>query len=326
MITMKDIAKEVGTSQATVSRVLNGNMAVSPEVRNAVMECVKKHNFQPNLLAKSLSANKSLLIGVIVPDISNPFFADLVLAIETEAMKYGYSAILCNTNGDLQKEKYYISIMTRYKADGIIMIPRNIEDAFFLRLKDSAIPLVISTLLIDGFNSVAVSHYNAGFNVALHLSENGYRKFVFVGNKDDEKDYGFIAGIKDMGYDIETDYMYIDISARGTMNDKLQPLLTNKSMRENCGIFVLNDVGALIVLNALKENGVKIPDEMGLIGFDNTFIGKQVTPSISSVAQPVDEIGKLSVELLIEQMTKSNKTPKKVQLESSIVARAATQK
>ena len=326
MITMKDIAKEVGTSQATVSRVLNGNMSVSPEVRNAVMECVKKHNFQPNFLAQSLSANKSLLIGIIVPDISNPFFADLVLAIETEAMKYGYSAILCNTNGDLKKEKYYISIMNRYKADGIIMVPRNIEDTFFLRLKDNGIPLVISTLLIDGFNCVAVSHYDAGFNVACHLSENGFKKFVFAGNKGDEKESGFIAGIKDMGHDIETDYMYIDISARGTMNDKLQPLLTNNIMRENCGIFALNDVVALIVLDTLKANGVKIPDEIGLIGFDNTFIGKQVTPSISSVAQPVDEIGKLSVELLIEQMTENIKTPKKVQLESTVIARAATKK
>ena len=326
MKTMKDIAKAVGTSQATVSRVLSGNMSVNPDVRNAVMECAKKHNFQPNFLAQSFSANKSLLIGIIVPDISNPFFADLVLAIEMEAMKYGYSAILCNTNGDLKKEKYYISIMNRYKADGIIMVPRNIEDAFFLRLKDNGIPLVISTLLIDGFNCVAVSHYDAGFNVARHLSENGFKKFVFVGGKGDEKEHGFIAGIKDMGHDIETDYMYIDISARGTMNDRLQPLLSNNIIRENCGIFALNDVVALIVLDALKENGVKIPDEMGLIGFDDTFIGKQVTPSISSVAQPVDEIGKLSVELLIEQMMENNNAPKKVQLESTVVARATTKK
>jgi len=325
MATMKEIAKEVGTSQATVSRVLSGNMAVSPEVRNAVMECVKKHNYQPNILAQSLAASKSLLIGVIVPDISNPFFADLVLAVEMEAMKYGYSTILCNTNGDLVKEKYYINIMSRYKADGIIMVPRNIENKSFLRLINNGMPLVISTLLTDDFNCVAVSHYDAGYNVSRHLIDNGFTKFAFVGNRGDEKEAGFIAGVKDTGYNADSDYMFIDISGKGTMNDKLQPILTSH-MRKNCGVFVLNDVIALIVLDALKENGVTIPDEMGLIGFDNTYIGKEVTPAFSSVAQPVDEIGRLSVGLLIEQITEKGSTPAKIKLDSNIIARCSTKR
>lgn len=325
MITMKEIAKEAGTSQATVSRVLSGNMSVSPEIRNSVMECVKKHNYQPNMLAQSLAANKSLLIGVIIPDISNPFFSDLVLAIENEAMKYGYSVILCNTNGNLANEKYYINIMTRYKADGIIMVPRNTKDKFFLSLKDGAIPIVISTIFVDKFDHVTVSHFEAGRNVARHLIDKGFVKFAFVGNVDDEKEKGFISGLTEAGFILEIDYKFVDISTKNTMSDKLLPLIQDDTWKNNCGIFALNDVIALIVLDSLKEYNVKVPEEMGLIGFDNTFIGKEVSPSISSVAQPIDEIGKQSVELLFDKMmNKDSKSVKGVFLETKIITRATT--
>lgn len=325
MITMKDIAREVGTSQSTVSRVLNGNMSVNPEIRNKVMECVKKYNYKPNMLAQSLAANKSLLIGVIIPDISNPFFSDLVLAIESEAMKYGYSIILCNTDGNLAKEKYYINILSGYKVDGIIMVPRNIKDKFFLNLRKSSIPVVIATLEVDKFDYVTVSHYEAGQKVAKHLIDKGFDKFAFVGNVDDEKEKGFITGLKEAGYNLETDYRFIDISTKNMISEKLRPLTEDKEWKSNCGIFAMNDVIALIVLDALKEYKVKVPDEIGLIGFDNTFIGKEVTPSISSVAQPIEEIGKQSIEMLLEKMmNKNEKSERGIILDTKIISREAT--
>lgn len=327
VVTMSDIAKEAGVSQSTVSRVLSGSSYVNPEIKLRVMECVKKHDYQPNIIAQSLVANKSLLIGAIIPDISNPFFADLIKAIEDEALKYGYSIILCNTYGNLEKEKNYINILKRYKADGIIMVPRNTWDKSFQSLKECKIPIVISTQDIDGFSSISVSHLIAGKDVAKHLINAGYSTFVYVGNPDDDKERGFKNELENSGFDLNTDYTFINLSTNNSMNQKMTALLENNKAKGNLGIFAFNDVTALIVLDTLKENKVKIPDEVALIGFDNTFIGKEVSPSISSVAQPVEEIGKLSIEILLDKiLNKQQSNEKHIVLESRIVARESTVK
>ncbi len=324
MITMKDIARETGTSQATVSRVLNGNLAVNQEVRNRVMECVKKHNYHPNVLAQSLAANKSLLIGVIIPDISNPFFADLVQVIESEAMKYGYSIILCNTSGNLEKEKHYINILRSYKADGIIMVPRNVKDSFYINLKKIEIPIVVPTICTDGFDCVSVSHIDAGKKVAKHLISRGFKRFAFVGNVGDDKELGFKSELLESGFGGDKDYFFIDYRGKTSILDKILSLI-NIDADSPLGIFALNDVVALTVLDLLKENNIKIPEMAGLVGFDNTFISREVSPTITSVEQPINDIGKQSVELLIDRITNTeNSELKCVLLETQIVSRATT--
>lgn len=327
MITMKDIAKEAKTSQATVSRVLNGNLSVDPEVKRRVMECISKYNYQPNLIAKSLVGSKSMLIGVIIPDNSNPFFADLVKSIDDSVLKYGYSIILCNTNGNPEKEKYYINILKRYNADGIIMVPRNTNEKFFIQLSKHSIPVVIATMSINGFDSISVSHFDAGADVAKHLANMGFSRFVFVGDADDEKERGFISGLAREGFIVERDYSFIDLSTENSLREKLIPLISDSKHFGDLGIFAKNDVIALIVSDFLKEYKVKMPEDVGLIGFDNTFIGKAVSPTISSVAQPINEIGRLSVETLMDRIH-NNKShgSKHILLESRIVIRESTLK
>lgn len=186
---MKEIAKKAGVSQATVSRVMSGNPSVNPEIRMAVMEWVRKLDYQPNVIAQSLASNRSLLIGVIITDISNPFFSDVIKAVESEALKYGYSIILCNTDWNLDKEKKYINILRSYNADGILIVPTNPEDKYFKTLKNMETPVVVITQDVKGFSCISISHYNSGKEVAKHLIKMGYSKFVFMGDEKDEK-YG----------------------------------------------------------------------------------------------------------------------------------------
>lgn len=190
LVTMKDIAQKVGVSQATVSRVISGNSSVNPEIKRAVMEWVRKLDYKPNLMAQSLVGNKSLLIGVIITDISNPFFSDIIKSVESEAAKYGYSIILCNTDDNLEKEKKYISILKSYNVDGILIVPSNSGINVSKNLRNINIPTVVITQDIKGFSCISISHYKGGREVAKHLINMGYSKFIFVG-EEDEKYRGF---------------------------------------------------------------------------------------------------------------------------------------
>jgi LacI family transcriptional regulator len=325
MITMKEIAKMVGVSQASVSRVINGNPSVDPDVRLKVMKLVKKYDYKPNVSAQNLVGNKTKLIGVIIPHISNPFFSEIIMAIEGEASLYGYRIILCNSHGSLNEEKNYVRILKSYNVDGILITPCNYRDKYFQGLKDSETPIIVITQDVPGFSCISTSHYKAGRIVAKHLNNMGYSKYVYIGGEEDDKDMGFKDELKNSGVDIEKDYMFIDYQPHNTVDAKLRKYIIENSIYGGIGIFTNNDIEALLVLHILKEMEQKIPESVALVGFDNTFISKEVSPSMSSVAQPIEEIGSLAVKSLLEKInTDENISEKHIILEPRLVARESS--
>jgi LacI family transcriptional regulator len=324
---MKDVAKAAGVSQTTVSRVISGNTSVNPEIKAKVMECIRKMDYQPNIIAQSLVGNKTLLIGVIITDISNPFFSDIIKAIEKETANYGYSIILFNTDGDLEKEKKYINILKSYKVDGVLIVPSEAKDKSFNLLKNSSIPVVVITQDVKGFSCVSISHYVGGKKVAKHLVDMGYSKFVFVGYEDDEKERGFKEEIENSGFNLNNNYFFIDKGKNNSVAAELKEFIMNSLNDDGIGIFTHNDIEALMVLHVLKELRVKIPEKVALVGFDNTYISKEVSPSISSVAQLVEEIGRKAVEILIDKINDSEEVNEKhVILEPRLVVRESSVK
>lgn len=196
MITMTEIARLTGVSQPTVSRVLNGNTAVNPEIRERVLACAREHDFQPNVMAQSLVGSKTRLIGVIVTDISNSFFAELVKYIGEEARKDGYSLILFNSDYDLEKERECLDVVRRYRVDGLIMVPVDENGTEWRGMVSRLdIPTVVITRHATGIDSFYVAHDEAGAQVARHLHEQGYEEYIFFGNTTDDKYLGFIDGM-----------------------------------------------------------------------------------------------------------------------------------
>ncbi len=328
MTTMKDIAKSAGVSQATVSRVISGNTSVDPEIRMKVMEWVRKLDYHPNIIAQSLVGSRSLLIGVIINDISNPFFSEIIKAVESEAAKYGYSIILCNTDGNLEKEKKYINVLKSYKADGILMVPSDMNLKNYKSMQKGEIPVVVITRDVPGFSCISISHYNAGKEVARHLINMGYSKFVFIGTEEDEKFKGFKEQIENSGFNSSKDLAAInDRQQQNSIYNNLQEFISKNSDNQGIGIFALNDIAALVVLHILKDMKIKVPEEAALVGFDNTFISKEVSPTISSVAQPVEEIGKQSVGILMDMISsKEDIKERHVILEPRLVVRESSVK
>jgi LacI family transcriptional regulator len=328
LTTMKDIAKYAGVSQATVSRVISGNTFVDPEIRLRVMEWVRKLDYHPNVIAQSLVGSRSMLIGVIINNITNPFFSEIIRAVESEAAKYGYSIILCNTDGNLDKEKKYINILKSYKADGILMVPSDVDLKNYKSMQKDEIPVVVITRDVPGFSCISISHYNAGMEVAKHLISMGYSKFIFLGTEEDEKFRGFKAQIENSGFNSSKDVGIIfDQQQQSSIYDSLKEFISKNSDSQGIGIFALNDIVALVVLHILKDMKIRVPEEAALVGFDNTFISKEVSPTISSVAQPVEEIGKQSVEILMDMISsKEDIKERHIILEPRLVVRESSVK
>jgi len=326
---MTEIAKLTGVSQATVSRVLNGNKSVNPEVARMVMECAREHDFQPNIIARSLVGNKTFLIGLIVTDISNPFFAELVKAIENEAGKYGYNIMLFNSDYSNNKENKFLTLLKQYHADGVLLVPAIDTKEYIKERSRFELPLVSATMDLKRIDSVYISHFDAGVSVAKHLLSVGYESFIFVGGLSDEKEEGFKSQLIENGIDMESHYLYINGKDDKEVKSQLNKQIEKERLSGGVGIFANSDVQAIKIIEMLKELNIKIPADAALIGFDNTFLGKITNPTLTSVAQPIEELGRLSVERLLQLIDKRGEDQGKCvryQLETRLVARESTMK
>lgn len=297
MITMTEIAKLANVSQATVSRVLNGNESVDPEIRERVLACAKEHDYQLNALAKGLQGSRTQLLGVLLTDISNSFFADLAKEIEAEARNRGYSMILFNSNYNPQREEEYLDVVRRYRVDGVLAVPVPQGSACWTgSARKLDVPAVSVTWRIPGMDSVYLDHREASRQVARHLAGRGFERFLYIGKDYDEKYLGFSQELESLGFPGRAGLLDEDQG-----DGKLKEGLTDHFRRfdDRVGIFANNDIAALKVLSILHSLGVPVPERAGVIGFDDTYMGRYLSPSLSSVSQPIERMAQEAVSRLL---------------------------
>ena len=296
---MTEIARLTHVSQPTVSRVLNGNSKVSPEIRERVLACAREHDYQFNALAKALQGSKTGLLGVLVTDISNGFFADLTKQIEIAARKSGYSIILFNSDYNPESEREYLDVVRRYRVDGVLAVPtRETSPQWREYIKKLDVPVVTITRHATGLDSVYVDHAAAGGMVAQHLIDQGFGRFLFIGKDYDEKYVGFRRTLSERGLGPQTTNMVLHSHAQ--LKQDLGDWFHSAQTR--AGIFAGNDIYALQVLDILRELGVSVPEQAGVMGFDDTFMGRHLNPRLSSVSQPTDQMAQEAVAWLLKRM------------------------
>ena len=299
MITMTEIAKLTHVSQPTVSRVLNGSMTVAPEIRERVLACAREHDYQLNALAKGLQGSKTKLLGVLVTDISNGFFADLAKRIETEARENGYSIILFNSDYNPRNEQEYLDVVRRYRVDGVLAVPiRETSGEWREYVKKLDVPVVTVTRRAKGLDSVYVDHAQAGAMVAAHLLERGFRRFLFIGKDYDGKYVGFRRSLVEIGYGPRTANVVYQDDVQ--MNRALEDWLGQSP--ERGAVFAGNDIYALRVLDALRRLEVSVPERVGVIGFDDTSMDRYLNPRLSSVSQPIARMAHEAVARLLDRI------------------------
>ena len=322
MITMTEIAKLTHVSQPTVSRVLNGSKTVAPEIRERVLACAREHDYQFNALAKGLQGSKTRLLGVLVTDISNGFFADLAKRIEAEARENGYSIILFNSDYNPRNEQEYLDVVRRYRVDGVLAVPiRETSGAWREYVKKLDVPIVTVTRRAEGLDSVYVDHAQAGAMVAEHLLERGFRRFLFIGKDYDGKYVGFCRTLVEIGYGPRTENVVYQDDAQ--MNQTLRDWLGQSP--ERGAVFAGNDIYALRVLDALRRLEVPVPERAGVIGFDDTSMGRYLNPRLSSVSQPIAQMAHEAVARLLDRIDRPDpREPLDRPLSASLVIREST--
>lgn len=329
MSSMKDVAQMAQVSPATVSRVLSGHPSVKPETRKKVLQCIKKLNYQPNAAARNLAGGRTSLIGVILPEISNPFYAEILHAMEEYACFEGYNLVICCSQHDRTREKNVLNKLRALKVDGIITVPVSPENSRE-DYKKLDIPVISITKKMEGFSSVSVSHYNAGKRIARYLIELGYEQIGYVGSTAPDT----LSSIKFNGFQ---DYLTSSgleptdvIISRPTSNintssiQKLVCKYIQKNGFHSDAVFACDDVTACETIHALITCGYKVPDDVAVVGFDNSLLAKKMNPSISSLAQPLGEIGKRAVEMLVHRINQQTDEIEVLELRTRIITRESS--
>lgn len=329
MPNMKDVAALARVSPATVSRVLSGHPSVKPETRAAVLRCIKQLNYQPNASARSLAGGRTGLIGVILPDIANPFFAEILHEIEEQADFEGYSILISCSQNNLAREKAILNRLSNLHVDGIIATPVVPEKSRneFLKLN---VPVISITKTMDGFSSVSISHYNAGRRIARYLLGLGFERLGYVGSiSSDSMSAQKFAGFHD--YLLQSGYELADlINLQDTVHAQnvstakmISRQIQERGLRSDA-IFACDDVIACETIHALLSNGLRVPQDIAVAGFDNSLLSRKMIPSITSLAQPLREIGKQAVELLISYISRGEYEIEDIELRTRIISREST--
>lgn len=305
IVTIRDVAKRANVSVATVSRVINESARVNPTTRKKVEKAIKELNYRPNEIARSFFTGKSKMLALLVPDITNPFFPELARSIEDSANKRGYTLLLCNTDNNQKKEQHYLSILQQKRVDGIINISNTKIDT-----KDYNIPLVFLDRGNEDFSpSVTVNNREGSKEAIVYLKSKKRNRIAHIsGPKDDynaqQRLKGYLDIVKDESWFSDTYIRYGNYDFQTAYNCTIDLL---KDKNDVDSIFVGNDFMAIGVLKAIEQSGKRVPEDISVIGFDGIKLGEQLNPSLTTMAQPLYEIGQKATETLID-MIQNNKT------------------
>ncbi len=300
-------------SVSTVSRVVNKGAYVDRATELRVREAIAELGYRPNLLARSFRRKETRTIGLLVPDNTNPFFAGIARVIEEEVFAHGYSVILCNSDLSESKQVAYVDVLLAKQVDGLILaspglIPAAGGPALVDRILESGVPCVVvdrdlGSLPID---QVLVDHRRGGYLVGEYLIGLGHRRLAcLLGPDDRTPSAGRIAGFRQALADAGSE-LAPDAVVRGNGRFEGGVAATEALLRngvEFTAIFAFNDLMAIGAINALHRAGRRLPDDVSIVGFDDILMAAAVFPPLTTIAQPVSDMGCQSVRLLLNRIT-----------------------
>ncbi|WP_088103848.1 catabolite control protein A [Halalkalibacter urbisdiaboli] len=328
--TIYDVAREAGVSMATVSRVVNGNPNVKPATRKKVLEAIERLGYRPNAVARGLASKKTTTVGVIIPDISSIFFAELARGIEDIATMYKYNIILCNSDQNKDKEIHLINTLLEKQVDGIVFMGGHITDEHVEQFKRSPVPIVLAATLDEEkeIPSVNIDYKQAVYDAITHLISEGHSKIgMLSGSLDDPingylKFDGYRSAIEDAGLTFEEKFVVI---GDYTYDSGIEAMDTFVNLDEKpSAIFASTDEMALGIIHGAQDKGFNIPEDFEVLGFDNTRLATMVRPTLSTVVQPMYDIGAVSMRLLTKYMNKEEVSDHIVVLPHRIEFRQST--
>lgn len=304
MANIKDVAERSGVTVTTVSRVLNNRGYISEKTRQKVQKAIEELNYQPNEIARALLKRKSNLIGLIIPDVSHPFFAEVSKYIEYYAYKNKYKILLCNAYQDIKKEKDYIDMLKRNQVDGIIMGSHKLEISEYLDVK---LPIVaIDRFLSENIPYITSDNYNGGAIATQLLIDKGCNNLAHISGSlklntpANKRCESFI----DVAKKNNKPYVVVETKLNSFNKEEYEKLIYSLFQKHPNidGIFASSDLIAAYAVEVSNSLMKKIPEDLKIVGYDDTFVASLMVPSLTTIRQPIEEICKTAVEIIISQI------------------------
>ncbi|MBS4220482.1 LacI family DNA-binding transcriptional regulator [Bacillus sp. FJAT-49711] len=327
--TIYDVAKAAGVSIATVSKVINNTGQMRDTTRERVKETMEKLNYHPSLMASALTGKGTETLGLLVPDISNPFFSEMAKTIEDRAHESGMSVIICSTDENVEKEKKYIELLQRKHVDGMIVASSFHNKEVLEGVASRGIPLVMLTRDDAGLGvtSISVDDFKGGYEATSHLISEGHQDILIIA------EYAKSSKLRIYGY-LEAHAEHDLVSREENICRTVASIENGKECfrqivqkgRVPSGIFACNDLIAVGVIQEAKEIGLKIPEDLSIIGFDNTILATTTVPGLTTVAQPITEMGKKVVDVIISEIKNKNQTKERILFKPNLIIRGTTAK
>lgn len=324
MASIREVAKLAGVSPATVSRVMNGTANVDDEKKQRVLQAIEETGFKPNELARALFKKSSKIIGVIVPNIDNPFFSEAARAIEEEAFQRGYKMVVCNSNNNPERELNNIEMLIQMKADGLILMTNGEETG--KNIEQCDIPVVVmDRKLSTGEKMICIEsdHFKGGCLSTEHLIECGCKKILCLRgpqkySSGKERYRGYVETCK--AHNMEPIYIDCDYSYTDGLRAAIEAL---ERYRDLDGIVACNDMAAMAAYKIFTKAGVRIPDDVQLVGFDDISFSRRFTPELTTIHQPIKEMGKKAVQIIL-QNEEDIKKSQNIVMDVSLIKRETT--
>ncbi len=327
---IKDIAKKTGLSLATISRVLNNSTLVSEKTKSIVLNAAQALDYQPNLTAAALRSGKSKIIGIIVPEINNPFFSSIINGIEQYVGKNGYSIIIAQSHESKKKERHAIQSFVKLNVDGILVsISKESNDFSFLdKLKQEKIPIVFFDRKpqIDNIKEVVFDDYYGAFMATEHLIQQGGNHLIHIAGdlnlslyKDRKR--GFQAAMERYQKSYAENHV-LELKKNSAQDTQI---LKDHIQKNNVdSIFVNGDEDCIYVLNIIKSLGYKIPRDIRLVGFGNLSISTLVQPPISTIDQRAEDMGMVAAKTILQSLDEKQPTSFKEVLSPKLLIRESS--
>lgn len=326
-ITIYDVAREAGVSMATVSRVVNGNQNVKETTRRKVLEVIERLDYRPNAVARGLASKKTTTVGVVIPDIANSYFASLARGIDDIATMYKYNIVIANSDGDDDKEINVVNTLLAKQVDGLVFLAHNLSDKIRAEFSRTRTPIVLAGAVDpeDQIPSVNIDYTSATKEVTLALAKHHDKVALVAGamvnaiNGKERLD-GYQAALAEAGRTyseglvFETKYSYV---AGLKLAERVKASGATAAV-------VTDDEVAVGLLNGLVNSGVNVPDDFEIVTANNSVITEFTRPTLSSIEQPLYDLGAVSMRLLTKMMHKEEVDGKRVILPHGFVKRGST--
>jgi LacI family transcriptional regulator len=324
MATIRDVAREAGVSPATVSRYLNGNIELPAETAGRIDAVSKRLDYRPNLLAKRLSLGSSETIGLVTPEIANPFFAALAAAAEAEARRAGFSILLSSTGGDLEMEAASIDRLAARHVDGLLVLTNRVDDGRLRDLIDGRTDVVVLDEDVPGarVTRIFVENEAGSRDATRHLIAAGHRRIAHIGGPEqllstEERFAGFARAMAEAGLEVEDGLVRFGPYERAHGRDATRAILANG---RPTAVFTGSDYIAIGVLEELAAHGLSVPGDLSLASFDDMPFADLLSPPITTVRQPIEALGRLGIRTLLAQI-RGEETPPIQRLPTELVIR-----